>query len=252
MSETSPLRGKTALISGAGRGIGAAIARDLADFGANVILSGRNADRLQEVADGIGPAATALPGDICTADWATALQATPVDIFVHSAAAYAEYGPLEDCDETEIRAVLDTVLLAALRTSAAVLPHMKKAGYGRLVFIGSRAASLGAGSGAPYSAAKGGLEALAKSLTVETANTGVTVNVVEPGLIDTERTREAMHPAARDNLARNTPAGRIGTPADVAAAVRYLVSPEADYVRGVTLRVDGGLGLGLPRSAGKS
>jgi len=247
---TNDLQGKTALVTGAGRGIGAAISRSLIDAGCHVILVGRTAGRLQtietELRDG-GGRASVCAADINDAEWLGQLveEYKTIDIVVHAAAAFADYGPLGECSDDEIRNVVDTNLTAAIRIAAALLPAMHENNYGRLVFIGSRVASLGGASQVAYAAAKGGLKALVKSLTAETAGTNIAAHLLEPGLIDTERTREAMSDSARQRLAEGTAAGRPGTPEEVATAVRYLLSPEAAFLRGVTLRVDGGMGLGL-------
>lgn len=246
------MQGRTALVTGAGRGIGAAVARELAALGCDVILVGRTAERLFAVEAQIkasGAKAISLPADVCEKAWLIDLVAQhgPIDIFVHCAAAFAEYGPLEGRSDTEMRAVIETGLIAGLRITAALLPQMKKNNFGILLFVGSRAASLGASNQVVYATAKGGLEALVRSLTAENARTGIAAHLLELGLIDTERTHESMTAAARAGMAAATPAGRIGTPDDVAAAVRYLVSPGASYLRGTVLRIDGGMGLGFAR-----
>ena len=255
MKEHFSLRGRTALVTGAGRGIGAAVAKELATLGCHLILAGRTAERLQAVEAEIkaddnqasSSSIDTLPVDICEKEWLTALcdQDDAIDIFIHCAATFADYGPLEERTDEEIRAVIETNLTAALRISGALLPQMKKNNYGILLFIGSRAASLGAANQVLYATAKGGLEALVRSLTAENARFGIAAHLLELGLIDTERTHESMTDSTRRRMAAGTPAGRIGTPEDVAAAVRYLVSPDAIYLRGITLRIDGGMGLGL-------
>lgn len=256
MTSAAHLQGKTALVTGAGRGIGAAIAAELAALGCHVVLVGRNAERLQATEAAIqanGHQATALAADVCSSDWLIDLiaQHGSIDLFVHCAAAFADYGPLEQVAEDAIDNVIETGLTAAIKITAALLPGMKQNNYGRLLFIGSRAASTGAANQVVYATAKGALESLVKSLTLETAHTGITANLIEPGLIDTERTAEAMTDSAREKFAALTPAGRMGTPQEVAAAVRYLVSEESDFVRGITLRIDGGLGLGLASASRK-
>ena len=256
MNKRTDLQGKIALVTGAGRGIGAAISRELGASGCHVVLAGRTEGPLQTVAKEIrdsGGQASLLVGDISTDEWLDDLATgpTPVNIFIHAAATFAPYGPLEEQTPENIQSVIGTSLTAALRISAALLPQMKQDDYGRLIFIGSRAASLGAANQVAYATAKGGLEAMVKSLTVETAHTGITAHLLELGLIDTERTRESMSDSARNAMAEATPAGRIGTPEDVVGAIRYLLSPEAEFLRGVILNVDGGLGLGLATSKGR-
>lgn len=242
--------GRTALVTGAGRGIGLEIAKELASLGATVLLLGRNADRLSALERDINEAgnkAVAMPADVCDPRCLDAIKLNlySVDIFVHGAASFAPYGPLEQRTEQEIATVLDTNLGAALRISAALLPGMKQRNYGMLIFLGSKAATLGAMNQVIYASAKAGLDGLVKSLAVENSHSGINAHLIELGLIDTERTREAMTETARDKLVSRTPSGRAGTPEDVAAAVRYLVSPQATFLRGITLPVSGGMGLGV-------
>lgn len=254
---THEFTGRTALITGAGSGIGKAIAEALAARGAHVLLSGRSQQRLNELANtlnGAGYQATTLPGDICDSAWMAQLRATPqnIDILIHSAAAFAPYGPLEQRSDDEIHSVLDTNLIAAIKLSAALLPGMKQRNYGMLMFLGSRAASLGAANQVLYATAKAGLEGLVKSLVVENSFTGINAHVLELGYIDTERTRSAMTDKTRATLCARTPAGRAGTTDDVVASVCFLLSQEASFLRGLTLPVSGGFGLGLimPKTPG--
>ncbi len=244
------LQGRTALVTGAGRGIGKAIALELASLGAKIILVGRNAGRLHNVAQEIidvGGAAIAIPTDVRQSEWLKSLQSEScaVDIVVHGATAFAAYGPLEQRSDEEMLAVIDTSLIVAMRIAAALLPAMKKKNYGKFFFLGSATATLGAANQAIYATAKAGLQGLVRSLVVENAHTGINAHVLELGLIDTERTQEVVVDSARARLIARTPAGRIGTPRDVAKAIRYLLSPDADFIRGITLPITGGLGLGI-------
>lgn len=250
MNSTAFLAGRTALVTGAGRGIGMAVAKELASLGARVYLVGRTASRLYTLQDEIetaGGDAVAIPADVNDGDWIASLKtgSLEVDILVHAAAAFAPYGPLEQCADEDILTVINTNLVSALRLSAALLPNMKRRNYGMLLFLGSKAAALGAANQTAYAAAKSGLEGLVKSVVAENAFTGVNAHLIELGLIDTERTREAMTTKARDALCARTPAGRMGTPEEVAAAVKYLLSPDAGFLRGITLPLAGGAGLGL-------
>lgn len=244
------LEGRTALVTGAARGIGRAISRELAKSGAKVILVGRDAGSLElaarEICEG-GGLAVAMPANVRERGWLDALNNddVAVDIVVHGAAAFAPYGPLEERSDDEIVSVIETGLIAALRIAAALLPGMKKRNYGKFLLIGSAAASLGAAGQTIYATAKAGFEGLVKSLVVENAHSGINAHLLELGLIDTERTREAVSASAKEQLVARTPAGRIGQPKDVAMAVNYLLSPGADFLRGITLPVTGGLGLGV-------
>ena len=250
MNQEKFLTDRTAVITGAGRGLGEAIAKELSRLGARVILVSRTQSRVEAVAADIGESggsAKALAADIRDTDWLADVIAEEgcIDILVHAASAFAEYGPLEQRTNAEISAVLDTNLGAALRISAALLPAMRAQNYGMLLFIGSLAGSMGGINQVIYSTAKAGLSGLVKSLAVENAHTGINAHLLELGLFDTERVQEAMTDGAREHMIDRTPAGRIGNPEDVAAAVRYLLSPDAQFLRGVTLPVTGGMGLGV-------
>ncbi|HKE01140.1 MAG TPA: SDR family oxidoreductase, partial [Planctomycetota bacterium] len=188
-----------------------------------------------------------LPLDLRRADLADALRraAPDVDVLIHDAAAYAPYALVERADEEAGEAVLDVVVRAALRLSRHVLPGMKQRGFGRIVFVGSAAATLGASGQAAYAAAKAALSGLARSIACESARHGVTCNVVEPGLVATERIDEAVPAATRRRILEKVAAGREATPEEIAAVVAFLASPRASYVNGATIPVTGGLGLGV-------
>jgi NAD(P)-dependent dehydrogenase (short-subunit alcohol dehydrogenase family) len=165
MTATPELEGKTALVTGAGTGIGAAIAVELAARGAKLILVARDMQRLETVATSIrerGFEAQALAGDIRSESFLAGLleAAGRVDILVNNAAVFASYGPLEEVSRDEIQAVLDVDLVAALYLTQMALPGMKAAGWGRIIHLGSVAGSLGAVGQVAYSTAKAGLVGL--------------------------------------------------------------------------------------------
>jgi len=241
---------RTAVITGASRGIGLAIGRALAGQGARAVLVSRNAQRLEAARDSIreaGGLAEALPADIDDPRWLARLDelASEVDVLVNNAAAFASYGPVETVAQGEIERVLATTLGSALRLTRHVLPGMKARGFGRIVNIGSVAGSLGAAGQVAYSSAKAGLAGMTVSVAIECARRGVTCNMLALGLIRTERVEEAIAPEVRAHLVRNTPLGRPGTPAEVAHAAAFLASPRAAFITGAVLPVSGGLGLGL-------
>jgi len=243
-------------VTGAGRGIGLAIAKELATLGARVLLVGRKLEPLLALESDIksnGGLAKAIAADVCETRWLECLienngnnkNSESIDILVHSAASFASFGPLEQCSNEEITSVIDTNLIAALRMSALLLPGMKARNYGMLLFLGSQVASLGAANQVIYASAKAGLSGLVKSIVAENTHSGVNAHLIELGLIDTERTQESVSEKARTRLVKKTPAGRIGEPKDVAAAVRYLLSPDSSFLRGITLPVSGGIGIGI-------
>lgn len=242
------LVGRTALVTGGGTGIGAAVALELARRGAEVVLVSRRADHLEATAAKLteaGLRARVLVGDVREEQLFQELAgAVPrVDVLVNNAAVFAPYGPLEEVPLDEIDAVLEIDLRAALRLVRHVLPDMKARGWGRVIHLGSVAGSLGAAGQAAYSAAKAALEGLSRSVALEAAASGVTSNLVEPGLVETERTVSQIAPEIRQGLVDATPLGRPGTPEEVAHVVAYLASEAAACVTGAIVPVDGGIGL---------
>jgi len=239
--------GRVALVTGASRGIGRAIARSLASSGATVVAAARE-DHARAVVDeirGAGGAAEAVPLDVTDAAGIVAAVAGAlgrhgrIDILVNNAGVARDQLMLrmrrEDWD-----AVLATNLTAAFTTVQAVLKPMLKQRHGRIVNITSVVGQAGNAGQANYAASKAGLVGFTKAVALEVASRNVTVNAVAPGLIDTDMTR-AMTADAQAGWAERIPLKRLGTPEEVAAAVLFLASDEASYITGQVLAVNGGM-----------
>jgi 3-oxoacyl-[acyl-carrier protein] reductase len=241
------LDGKIALITGASGGIGAAIARTLHGQGATVVLSGTRADALASLAAELGGRAEVCPADLSDAAAADALVAAaeaaagPLAILVNNAGLTRD-GLALRMQDADWQAVLEVDLAAPFRLARAALRGMLRRRAGRIISIGSVVGSTGNAGQANYAAAKAGLAGLTKALAQEVASRGITVNLIAPGFIATRMTA-ALPEAQQAKLAAAIPLGRLGQPADVAAAVAYLASDEAGWVTGATLHVNGGMAM---------
>ncbi len=241
------LEGKRALVTGASGGIGAAIARALAAQGATVVLSGTRVAALEALAGEIGAAARVCPADLATPEAAETLVAAaeaasgPLDILVNNAGLTRD-GLALRMKDADWQAVIEVDLTAPFRLARAALRGMLRRRAGRIIGISSIVGATGNPGQANYAAAKAGLVGMTKALAQEVAARGVTVNIVAPGFIETAMT-DALPEGQRAALAGRIPLGRLGQPADIAAAVVYLASDEAGWVTGATLHVNGGMAM---------
>jgi 3-oxoacyl-[acyl-carrier protein] reductase len=239
------LTGKRALITGASGGIGGAIARSLAAAGALVAVSGTREAALSQLAAELGSGAHVLVANLAEPEAAEALVKAAaeslggLDILVSNAGITRDQLAMRMSDE-DWGAVLDINLTAGFRLMRAALRGMMRQRFGRLVAITSVVGATGNAGQANYAASKAGMAGVIKSLAQELASRNITANCVAPGFIDTEMTKD-LSEARRQAVLGAIPAGRFGTPQDVAAAVVFFASEEAAYVTGQTLHVNGGL-----------
>ncbi len=239
------LKDKTALVTGASRGIGRAIAEELARRGARVWGTATS----EAGAQGITEALAAWSGqglvmnvtDPASVEAALArIEAVaPIDILVNNAGITRDTLAMRMKDD-DWSAVIDTNLSAVFRLSRAVMRGMMKARWGRIINITSVVGASGNAGQANYAAAKAGVAGMSRALARELGSRGITVNCVAPGFIDTDMTR-ALSQEQTDALLGQIPLGRLGQPEDIAAAVAFLASPAAGYVSGTTLHVNGGM-----------
>lgn len=241
------LDGKTALVTGASGGIGAAIARTLHAQGACVVLSGTRREALEALAAELGQNAHICPADLRDAEAADALvtqaeaAAGPLWALVNNAGLTRDMLALRMKDE-DWQTVLDVDLSAPFRLARAALRGMLRRRAGRIIGIGSIVGATGNPGQANYAAAKAGLVGMTKALAQEVGSRGVTVNMVAPGFIETPMT-DVLADAQKEKLTAAIPLGRLGQPADIASAVLYLASAEAGWVTGATLHVNGGMAM---------
>jgi 3-oxoacyl-[acyl-carrier protein] reductase len=241
------LIGKSALVTGASGGIGADIARALHSAGAVVALSGTRVEPLEALAAELGERSHVLP---CNLSDAEAVEALPkqaieamgaMDILVNNAGITRDNLFMRMSDE-EWAQVLEVNLTSTMRLCRGALRGMMKSRWGRIINISSIVGATGNPGQGNYAAAKAGMVGMSKSLAYEVASRGVTVNCVAPGFIATPMT-DKLNDDQKAAINVKIPAGRMGTPEEIAAAVLYLASNEAGYVTGATLHVNGGMAM---------
>jgi 3-oxoacyl-[acyl-carrier protein] reductase len=244
----SLLLGKVAIITGASRGIGRAIALRYAEHGARVMLVATTASTLQALVDQIcssGGDAVSRAGDVadgrlpeeivvaCLARWGK------VDILVNCAGVITRT-PTESLSRADWQRVLDVNLTAAFGFAKAVLPHMREQGSGKIINVTSQMAHMPHPSASPsYEVSKAGLTALTRHLALQYARVGICVNAIAPGSIDTDMPK-SMSAEARERLKNGVPMGRLGEPEEVADCALFLASPMSNYITGSTVGITGG------------
>ncbi|MDB4198145.1 3-oxoacyl-ACP reductase FabG [Ascidiaceihabitans sp.] len=241
------ITGKKALVTGASGGIGADIARGLHAAGASVGLSGTRVEPLEALVAELGERAYVLP---CNLSDMEAVEALPkqaaeamgsVDILVNNAGITRDNLFMRMSDD-EWNSVINVNLTATFKLCKSVMRGMMKARWGRIVNISSIVGATGNPGQANYAASKAGMIGMSKSLAYEVASRGITVNAVAPGFITTAMT-DKLNDDQKGAIMTQIPAGRMGLPEEIASAVLYLASPEAGYVTGTTLHVNGGMAM---------
>jgi 3-oxoacyl-[acyl-carrier protein] reductase len=242
------LAGQVALVTGATRGIGRAIALALGAAGATVVGTATSDDGAAKIAGSLadaGNAGTGIRLDVVAGPAVEAALADvdarfgPITILVNNAGITRDNLLLRMKDE-EWDIIMATNLTPAFRLAKGVLRGMMKARHGRIIQIGSVVGASGNAGQANYAAAKAALVGFTKSLAQEVGSRNITINCVAPGFVDTEMT-QALPAAQRQKLLEKIPLGRLGTPEDIAHAVVFLASPQAGYITGATLHVNGGM-----------
>ena len=237
------LEGRVAIVTGAGQGIGRAIAEKLRAEGASVVVADKNSETAGKTAAEIG--GTARVTDVSDPDQVSALIAATVDQFgkidiLVNDAAIVPFVPWEELDFAEWRRVMSVNIDGVFLMCKAVYPHMKAAGYGRIVNIASNVVTAGTPNMAHYVSSKGAVFAFTRSLATEVGAHGITVNAVAPGLTASEGVLASPHAEAFDFVVSLQSIPRRGVPADIAPAVAFLASAEAHWITGQMLTADGG------------
>ncbi len=241
------LKGKKALVTGASGGIGGEIAKTLNEAGAEVAISGTRLESLQVLSDLLDDKTQIFP---CNLSDPIAIEDLlrdasekmgGIDILVNNAGITRDNLFMRMSDE-EWQTVLDINLTATMKLCRGVVRGMMKNRWGRIINISSVVGSTGNPGQANYAASKAGMVGMSKSLAFEMASRGITVNIIAPGFIETPMT-DKLNEDQKTNIMTQIPAGRMGTAAEIASAALYLASPEASYLTGATLHINGGMAM---------
>ncbi|HKW90640.1 MAG TPA: glucose 1-dehydrogenase [Methylomirabilota bacterium] len=247
------LKGRVAVVTGGNGGIGLGMARGLAQAGAAIVVSGRNAEKSRRAVDELGKLgakAVAIEADVADEAAVNALirgavdRLGRVDILINNAGMNIRK-PVQDLTLAEWRQVLDTNLTSAFLASRAVYPIMKKSGGGKIINIGSMMSIFGASFAPAYAASKGGIVQLTRAMATAWARDNIQVNAVLPGWIDTELTTNARREVKglHERVLARTPADRWGVPDDLSGIAVFLGGPASDFVTGTAIPVDGGYSI---------
>ncbi len=247
-SQFANLEGRVALVTGASRGIGAAIADALAAAGATVVGTATSEKGAAAIDERLGENGAGMALDVTDSEQVDAVIKEIESRFGAIAVLVNNAGITRDTllmrmKEDDWDAIIDTNLTSVFRLSQKVLRSMAKARWGRIISIASVVGAMGNAGQTNYAAAKAGIMGFSKSLAREVGPRGVTVNVVAPGFIETDMTRD-LPEKQKEMLLGNIPNGRLGQPEEIAAMVRFLASDEAAYVNGQTMHVNGGMYMG--------
>jgi 3-oxoacyl-[acyl-carrier protein] reductase len=236
------LEGRTAIVCGASSGMGLAIAEALAAEGANVAIFGRRRDLLEREAERIGALAVrgdlTVPGDLEKLVSRTVEAFGGIDVLVNNGGG-PPAGPAAGLEDDAVESAVSLLLLSAIRLTNLCLPHLERSGRGRIINIESSSVRAPIDNLALSNAIRPGVVGWAKTLAREVGKSGITVNTIAPGYIDTDRLRSLFGEAPEQTA--QIPLGRLGTPAEIADVVCFLASDGASYVTGTVLPVDGGL-----------
>lgn len=246
MAVRRPLEGRRAFVTGGAKGIGAAVARRLADDGASVVIADVDKAEGERIARGIGGRALALDVSDVQSVASTLSAEKPFAILVNNA-GIDQHAFFTETTPADWQRLLAVNLLSVFACTHAILPAMQAANHGRIINVASEAARLGSKGGAIYAAAKGGVIAFTKSIARENARFAITANVIAPGPIRTPMLEAAVAAGCdkiRDAMTGSTLLRRLGEPDDVAAMVAFLASDAASYITGETIGVSGGMGIG--------